>query len=400
MWKQISVLVACGLVAACGGGSSGSDSSSALPGSLNNVPQIVGTPTTTARVDQAYLFEPSASDADGDTLTFRIENQPEWATFSSSTGRLEGTPPGTAKPVYSRILISVSDGKAFSDLPAFDLTVLGLPASNTAPTIGGTPAASVVAGNSYEFLPQVSDPDGQTLTFSISGKPAWASFSTSTGRLSGTPTSVQVGSYSGIVISVSDGTASASLPSFAINVVAANQSPVISGTPATSVTAGLAYSFTPTASDPDGQTLTFSISGKPAWASFSTSTGRLSGTPTAAQVGSYSGIVISVSDGTASVSVPSFTIAVTAATSNTAELAWTAPTTNEDGSALTDLAGYKIRYGTSANSLAQAVDVAGAAITSASIEGLSSGTWYFSLTSYKTGGVESAPTGTVYVTFQ
>ena len=308
MWKQISVLVACGLVAACGGGSSGSDSSSALPGSLNNVPQIVGTPTTTARVDQAYLFEPSASDADGDTLTFRIENQPEWATFSSSTGRLEGTPPGTAKPVYSRILISVSDGKAFSDLPAFDLTVLGLPASNTAPTIGGTPAASVVAGNSYEFLPQVSDPDGQTLTFSISGKPAWASFSTSTGRLSGTPT--------------------------------------------------------------------------------------------AAQVGSYSGIVISVSDGTASVSVPSFTIAVTAATSNTAELAWTAPTTNEDGSALTDLAGYKIRYGTSANSLAQAVDVAGAAITSASIEGLSSGTWYFSLTSYKTGGVESAPTGTVYVTFQ
>jgi len=126
----------------------------------------------------------------------------------------------------------------------------------------------------------------------------------------------------------------------------------------------------------------------------------LSGTPTAAQVGSYSGIVISVSDGTASVSVPSFTIAVTAATSNTAELAWTAPTTNEDGSALTDLAGYKIRYGTSANSLAQAVDVAGAAITSASIEGLSSGTWYFSLTSYKTGGVESAPTGTVYVTFQ
>jgi hypothetical protein len=44
------------------------------------------------------------------------------------------------------------------------------------------------------------------------------------------------------------------------------------------------------------------------------------------------------------------------------------------------------------------VDVAGAAVTSASIEGLSTGTWYFSIASYTSTGVESAPTGTVYVT--
>ena len=89
-WKRISLTAAVGLVAACGGGSGGSGQTS-LPVDLpNNPPQIVGTPVGTALVGQLYRFTPSATDADGDTLTFRIENRPDWATFSPSTGRLDG----------------------------------------------------------------------------------------------------------------------------------------------------------------------------------------------------------------------------------------------------------------------------------------------------------------------
>lgn len=91
-----------------------------------------------------------------------------------------------------------------------------------------------------------------------------------------------------------------------------NRPPVISGTPATTVTAGNAYRFRPTASDPDGQTLTFSIENGPAWATFSASTGEISGTPAAANVGTYSNVIISVSDGRASVSLAPFAIAVLA----------------------------------------------------------------------------------------
>ncbi len=83
-----------------------------------------------------------------------------------------------------------------------------------------------------------------------------------------------------------------------------------------------------------------------------------------------------------------------------AELTWTAPTQNEDGSALTNLAGYKVRYGTSPGALSKVLDVVGAGITSAVIEGLAAGTWYFSISSYTNTGVESAPTGTVYKTIQ
>jgi hypothetical protein len=177
------------------------------------------------------------------------------------------------------------------------------------PTIGGTPGTSVTAGSAYSFTPSSTDPSGKTLTFSISNPPSWASFSASSGRLSGTPQAANVGTTSNIVISVSDGTSSASLPAFSITVNAASSPPpTISGTPGTSVTAGSAYSFTPTTTDPSGKPLTFSITGQPNWATFSTSTGQLSGKPQTA--GSYSNIVISVSDGTNSASLAGFSITV------------------------------------------------------------------------------------------
>jgi Putative Ig domain len=276
--------------------------------------------------------------------------------------------------------------------------------TNTSPTISGAPATSVAVGSAYDFVPQVVDPDGPRLSFTVASKPAWVAFDAVTGRLSGTPSAADVGTYNGIVISVSDSIASVSLQAFSIQVTGGapgnppNQPPVISGTPATSVTSGQNYSFTPTASDPDGQTLSFSIANTPSWASFNAATGALSGTPAAADAGTYSNIVISVSDGAATVSLPSFTITATAAIS-TAELYWSKPTNNEDGTPLTDLAGYKIRYGTLPGALNRVVDVVGAAVTSASIEGLSAGTWFFSIASYTSGGVESAPTGTVSVTF-
>ncbi|HUG04233.1 MAG TPA: putative Ig domain-containing protein, partial [Steroidobacteraceae bacterium] len=168
--------------------------------------------------------------------------------------------------------------------------------SNTAPTISGTPAGSVTSGQSYSFTPTAADADGDTLSFSIANRPGWASFSSSTGKLSGSPSSSAVGEYIDIVISVSDGQASASLAPFSIVVSEANTAPTISGTPPTSAREGLAYSFTPTAADADGDTLTFSIVNRPSWASFNTSTGKLSGTPGTGTVGTYSNITIKVSD--------------------------------------------------------------------------------------------------------
>lgn len=172
--------------------------------------------------------------------------------------------------------------------------------------------------------------------------------------------------------------------------------PTISGTPTTQVTAGQAYSFTPTASGPSGTSLTFSVQNLPAWAAFSTSTGAVTGTPSSSYVGTFSNIVISVSDGSASASLAAFAIQVNAQPANgSAALTWSAPTTNTDGSALTDLASFVISYGTSPTALTQQVSVSSASTTSYTVTGLTSGTWYFSVTAVASDGTQSLPSNPV-----
>jgi hypothetical protein len=262
----------------------------------NQVPVISGTPAISANIGFAYSFIPTATDADKNTLTFSITNKPIWAKFNASTGALTGIPVATNVGVTNVITISVSDGKGGNaSLAAFNLTVAQ---PNRAPVISGTPTTSINVGATYNFIPTASDADNDVLTFSIANKPTWASFNTNTGALTGTPTATDIATTSAITISVTDGKGgSASLAAFNLTVAQPNRAPVISGTPTTSINVGATYSFIPTASDADNDTLTFSIVNKPAWASFNTSTGALTGTPTANDVATTNAITISVTDG-------------------------------------------------------------------------------------------------------
>lgn len=175
-------------------------------------------------------------------------------------------------------------------------------------------------------------------------------------------------------------------------VTSSNKSTVlsVSGSPSAGATVGQSYSFTPTVSGASGN-VTFSIQNAPSWLSLDIATGALSGTPQAGDAGTDSNIVLSVSDGQTSASLSPFTITVaqSGSGSGNATLTWTAPTSNTDGSALTDLAGYKIYYGTSSTALNQVVTVT-SGVTSYIVEGLTSGTWYFAIRSYTSVGTESA----------
>jgi hypothetical protein len=263
-------------------------------------------------------------------------------------------------------------------------------------TISGSPATSDVAQTAYSFKPTTSGPRYATLAFSISGKPAWANFNSQTGQLAGTPTTANVGKYSNIVITVSDGPSTASLSPFTISVTspAPPPAPKISGQPPTSVNVGATYTFTPTASDSAKRTLTFSIKNTPSWAKFNTSTGQVSGTPGAAYAGTYPNISISVSDGTATASLTAFSIAVNQISNGSATVNWTPPTNNADGSTLTNLAGYRIHYGTASTSLTQTVQVTNVGLTSYTLTNLTGGAWYFGVSAYTSGGEES-PLSTV-----
>ena len=76
--------------------------------------------------------------------------------------------------------------------------------------------------------------------------------------------------------------------------------------------------------------------------------------------------------------------------STQATLEWSAPTANIDGTPLTDLAGYRIYYGTDPESLSQSVQIADLQTTTYVIQGLSPGTWYFAIKAFTSAGTESA----------
>ena len=175
---------------------------------------------------------------------------------------------------------------------------------------------------------------------------------------------------------------------------AANTAPTVTGRPGTSVLAGQSYSFQPAATDANGDNLSFTATNVPSWASFSSSNGRVTGTPSAGDVGTYSGITIKVSDGKATTSLEPFTITVAAVGAGSATLSWTPPTQNSDGTTLTNLAGYKILYGPDADALDQSIEVENSSVNTYVVDNLTAGTWYFAVVAVNASGLASSPSNT------
>jgi hypothetical protein len=179
-----------------------------------------------------------------------------------------------------------------------------------------------------------------------------------------------------------------------------NQAPTIGGAAATSIEAGKAYAFTPTASDAEKDPISFTIANKPAWAAFDADTGALTGTPAAADVGSYADVEIAATDGTSVTSLPQFSIMVAqnAGAGAAVTVGWTPPTQNSDGSTLKDLSGYRIHYGDQPQTYTETVAVSNPGITRFVLDSLPAGKHYLAMTAYNAVGAESDYSPEVTVT--
>lgn len=257
------------------------------------------------------------------------------------------------------------------------LSTIALPAMAGQIQVTGTPPGGTV-GKSYYWVPTTTGGNKSTLEFSYVNLPSWSGTYRGSGAIIGTPT--KAGVYSKIQIQAWDGVNFGISAPFTIT-IAGTGSPApqtklsISGSPETTAQKGGYYSFTPTVIAPSGAALTYSIHNKPAWTQFNSSTGTLSGTPTAA--GEATDIVISVSDGAQTASLPGFDIQVAASVASpppSAALSWTVPTENTNGTPLTNLEGYVVRYGTSSSNLNFQLSVK---TNEVEIGNLTPGTWYF-----------------------
>ncbi|QLE87645.1 tandem-95 repeat protein [Shewanella sp. Scap07] len=321
--------------------------------SLTDTANNTGEPTT-ASVDKIYNIAPTINQGNSVSVTISEDNSPTSFNLTLDASDIDNNPlswsivtnanngnatvngsnsqatvnytPNTNYFGTDSFNVQVSDG-ALTDVITVNVTINSV---NDSPTISGTPNNTISEGSNYLFIPTIEDIDSNSFTLSINSLPSWLSFNPITGQLSGTPDNEDVGSYANLIISVTDNDgASASLPPFTITVVNVNEAPVISGSPNLSVLVGEAYSFTPQATDSDtDDTLRFSIANKPSWLNFNTTTGALTGAPTAEDVGTSLPISLTVSDGELSATLASFNIEVIAVNR--------APTTNNYGLTLAE----------------------------------------------------------------
>jgi hypothetical protein len=122
--------------------------------------------------------------------------------------------------------------------------------------------------------------------------------------------------------------------------------------------------------------------------STTSSTGTTSSTPpqTVADTGS------TTTSGSSTTTAPPTS---TTTSSSVVTLGWVAPTQNSNGTPITDLAGYKIHYGTSSQDYTQVVSIANPSLSRYVLDSLASGTYYFAISSYNSQGTESPLSGEI-----
>jgi choice-of-anchor C domain-containing protein len=299
-----------------------------------------------AQVDKVWKYQARATDLDLDTLAYDLLLGPTGMVVDSTTGLVVWRPTteqlSQTNTVYLNngvynVLLRAQDGKGGVDLQSFKVN---LRPDNTAPIFTSTlDNTTPQIGKAFQYQAKAQDANGDTLTYALqSGAPSGVSINASTGLVSWTPTSAQLGSQS-FTIQVTDGKGGEDLQKVTLTVgqATANHAPVFTSTPRTTTRLGNTYLYDVAASDSDGDVLTYTLRSAPT--GMTLKDGVISWVPTATQSGDHT-IAIQVSDGTLS-STQTFTLTVANQAPNHAPTITSAPTlvTNLDRPYVYNLSG-------------------------------------------------------------
>jgi len=291
----------------------------ALPDTGNTPPVLTQPSNMTVNEGSTGNQTLTATDADGDALSFSKESGPSFATVTTTTpgtgtatGNIQLAPGFIDSGSYS-VTVIASDGTA-NDSKSFSAVV---PNINRAPVLSPVNDMTVTEGATADQLITGSDADADPLAFFKNVGPGFMAVSTitpTTGNIHLAPGLGDAGSY-GASVSATDGSLlSTRTLSIVVN-TGANQVPVLAQPSDMTANEGATADQTLTASDPDGDPLTFSKVAGPAFMTVATTTsgtgigsGIVHIAPGFADAGVY-GATVRASDASTS-SDRSFTITV------------------------------------------------------------------------------------------
>lgn len=267
---------------------------------------VVNDKTVTTDEDIPKVTDLSATDVGSEEWTYAIVSSP-------AHGTLTGTPPTiTYTPAADHngsdtFTFKANNGYVDSNIATVTVTIRAV----NDPPVADNQAVTTEEDTPIGLDVPATDVDSASLTYTIKSLPIH-------GTINGTPLTITytpVADYNGsdtFTFTANDGTVDSNPAVIAVTINPVNDAPTISGSPSTLAGAVIQYTFTPTADDvDDGDLWTFRIDNRPAWAGFDNTTGTLSGTPGAGNIGTYTDIVITVVDGSqAETSLPAFDLRV------------------------------------------------------------------------------------------
>jgi fibro-slime domain-containing protein/RHS repeat-associated protein len=258
---------------------------------INTPPAITSIPKTQAAVDTAYTYTPIVTDIDSDPISFSLLGAPDGMTINADTGLIEWTPNSSQLGIQT-VDILASDGQGGVATQTFSISVFST-VPNSPPVIDSLPKFVAVAGAPYAYATKASDPDGDALTFSLLDAPSGMTIDPATGVIQWTPNTSQLGTTM-VKVAVTDPSGGLGSQSFSL-LVRDNNAPTITSTPVTTGTAGGSYRYDVRATDPNADSLSFSLINGPQGMTLD-QLGRLQWSPSVGDTGKLFAVEVAVTD--------------------------------------------------------------------------------------------------------
>ena len=247
----------------------------------NNAP-VFG-PIAAPTVDEGVLLVLllSAADPNGDVLTYEAVEAPDGSALDAATGRFEWTPGFDAAGSDHSATFRATDGAGGEDTLSVTITVADV---NRPPSLERVDGARTVSeGDPLVLQIVAADPDGDALTYTVLADPV-GSLDGATGRYVWTPGSDDAGLYTATFI-VTDRAGAEDRLQLSLRVNDNNREPVFRSVVDQVVTQGETLTFTVAATDPDGDALTYFLTGVPVGATFDAAARLFAWTPDSTDVG-------------------------------------------------------------------------------------------------------------------
>ena len=272
---------------------------------VNDAPMAYHQAATTDE-DPPIEIDLPATDVDSSNLTYTIASSPTHGTISGPPPAITYTPAADYNG-SDTFTFAANDGAVDSNTATITVTIRAV---NDAPIADDLAVATAEDIAKAIDLP-VTDIDSTGLTYTIVSSPTHGTISGTSLAITYTPDDNFNGSDT-FTFTANDGIVDSNPAIISVSIDPVNDAPTIGGAPTILAGTDRLYAFTPTADDVDDEDLLiFRIDNGPAWAVFDDTTGTLSGTPGSGDIGIYSGIVITVVDGSQAEASLAFDLRIT-----------------------------------------------------------------------------------------